>query len=375
MPSTLCASRYPAYNKRTMDGPLIRYAATADNVSIAYWALGQGPPLVQLPALPHSHIQLEWEIPAQRRMFEIAASQRTFVRYDGRGTGLSQRDVEHFSLDTMLLDLDAVVDELGAESATLEGMYNTGAVAIAHAARYPERVSHLILWCPVVDGSVPRNNPQLRALRGLLETNWELFTQTVAHSLIGWSEADTARQFAEVVRAGITQSTLQALLPAIHKLNVWEDLPRVRCPTLVLHRPDNPLVQAGTMERIAASIPNAQLALFEGSSPTPYVGDWRAIARTIGGFLGLKLVARAGATGGRALRLLSMKNESLTAREREVVDLVARGLTNRQIGKELFLAEKTVENHIGRILVKLDLPSRTRLAAYAVEHGLTGKSA
>src|SRR3990172_7082519 len=129
-------------------------------------------------------------------MFEMAAVDRTFVRYDGRGTGLSQRDVERFSLETMLLDLDAVVGELDAESVAVEGVYNRGGVAIAYAARYPERVSHLILWCPVVDGSVPRNNPQLHALRQLLETNWELFTQTVAHALIGWSEPDTAHQFA-----------------------------------------------------------------------------------------------------------------------------------------------------------------------------------
>ncbi|MBI2913790.1 MAG: alpha/beta fold hydrolase [Chloroflexi bacterium] len=358
-----------------MDGPLVRYVSTADGVSIAYWTLGQGPPLLQLPPLPHSHILKEWEIPAQRRMFEMAAAERTFVRYDGRGTGLSQRDVEDFSLESMLLDLDAVVDELDAESVALEGVYNTGAVAIAYAARYPERVSRLILWCPVVDGSIPRDNPQLHALRGLLETNWELFTQTVAHALIGWSEPDTSRQFAEVVRAGITQSTLLALVSAIHGWNVWEELPRVRCPALVLHRPDNPLVPEGTIERVAAAIPHAQLALFEGNSPTPYVGDWRAIARAIGGFLGLTLAARAGATGRRALRLLSMKNEALTPREREIVDLVVRGLTNRQIADELYLSEKTVGNHVGRILVKLDLPSRTRLAAYAVEHGLTGKSA
>jgi DNA-binding NarL/FixJ family response regulator len=70
-----------------------------------------------------------------------------------------------------------------------------------------------------------------------------------------------------------------------------------------------------------------------------------------------------------------MRQESLTRREREIVDLVVLGLTNRQIAEELFLSEKTVENHIGRILVKTDLPSRTRLAAYAIEHGLTSKSA
>ena len=358
-----------------MEGPLVRYVTTADNVSIAYWKLGGGEPIIQLPSLPYSHIRAEWKLPELRRAYELLAVDRTLVRYDGRGTGLSSRDVENFPLETMVADLDAVVGDLFAEQVVLLGVINTGAVAIAYAARYPKRVSHLILWCPVVDGSVHIANPQLNAIRRVLETDWELYTQTVAHSLLGWSEADAARQFAEYIREAISHRTAQAMIAAIHKLNVWDDLPRVRCPTLVLHRPDLPLFPPGTMERVAASIPNAQLALFDGNSAVPYLGDWRPIVRTIYGFLGLTPMAMAGKTGARALRLLSMKNESLSPREREIVDRVVRGLTNRQIAEELYLAEKTVENHIGRILVKLDLPSRTRLAAYAVEHRLTTKSA
>jgi len=77
----------------------------------------------------------------------------------------------------------------------------------------------------------------------------------------------------------------------------------------------------------------------------------------------------------RILRLISRRNEALTDREQEVVQLIVRGLTNREIGEELFLSEKTVENHVGRILDKLELRSRTVLAAYAVEHGLHRRSA
>ncbi len=358
-----------------MDGPLIRYVSTVDGVNIAYWALGEGPPLVQLPALPHSHIRIEWETPEWRRGYELAATAMTVIRYDGRGTGLSQRDVDDFSLEALIADLDAVVNDLDAERVALHGVVNTCPVAIAYAARYPERVSELILWCPVVDGSVHLANPMLQAARQVMVTDWEMFSETVAHSLVGWSEHAAARRFAQLIRAGITQETIQILVPALHKLNVWDELPRVRCRTLVLHRPELPLLPPGTAERVAASIPDARLALFDGSSSAPYVGDWLAIARTISGFLGVTFPGTTGKTGRRAVRLLSMKNDSLTPREREVVDLVVRGLTNRQIAGELYLSEKTVGNHIGRILVKLDLPSRTRLAAYAVEHGLTSRTA
>lgn len=358
-----------------MDPPPIQYVQTSDGVSIAYWRLGAGPVVVQLPSLPYTHVRLEWEIPAQRRLFEMASADVTFVRYDGRGTGLSEREAEEFSLETMLLDLDAVVKDIGAERVTLNAAFYASSVAIAYAARHPERVSHLVLWAPVVDGSGGENSEQLRGLGRLIETNWDLFVQTAAHALVGWQEAEEARQFAEVIREGVTQSTLQRLLPVLVGLDVRDDLARLTCPTLILHRPAMPLAAPGSVERVAASIPSAQLMLFEGRSVSPVVGDWRAPVRAIYDFMGLRPSGKSRSPGGRALRLLNMKADSLTPREREVVGLVVRGLTNREISEELFLAEKTVENHVGRILVKLDLRSRTELAAYAVEHGLAGRSA
>lgn len=358
-----------------MDMPLVRYVATRDGVEIAYWSLGDGPPFIALPPLPHSHIRAEWEIPGLRRMYELGAAHSTLVRYDGRGTGLSRRDVEHFSLETMLLDLEAVIDATGNDPVLLEGVGNSAAVAVAYAARNPGRVSHLILWCPVIDGSIPAGNPRLGALRRLAQADWETFALTVAHSLVGWSEGETARQFAEVVRAGNSPETLLPMVSAIHAINVWDDLARVQCPTLVLHRPAAPIIPAGVVERVVANIPSAQLALFEGASGMPYLGDWRSVARTTKAFVDQGQAPPSVSSSRRALRLLSLKNETLTARERDVVALVVRGLTNRQIAEELYLTEKTVENHIGRILLKLDLPSRTRLAAYAVEHELTSRPA
>jgi DNA-binding CsgD family transcriptional regulator len=210
----------------------------------------------------------------------------------------------------------------------------------------------------------------LQSARQIVSTDWVTFSETVAHGLVGWSETDAARRFAELIRAGINPETILVLVAALHKLDVWDQLPSVRCRTLVLHRPALALLPHSYAERVAAAIPQAQLALFEGSSAVPFVGDWRAIDRTVAEFLGIALPPARASSGNRALRLLSMKSESLTPREREVVGLVVRGLTNREIAEELFLAEKTVENHIGRILVKLDLRSRTQLAAYAVKHGL-----
>ena len=358
-----------------MDSPLIRYARTTDGFNIAYWAVGEGPHLVVLPALPHSHIQMEWAIPEWRRSFELGARACTVVRYDARGTGLSQREGADFLMESMIEDLEAVLDSLGDGPVVLHGPANAAPIAVTYAARHPDRVHGLVLWSPVVDTSIHKANPMLNAARQIIETDWLTFSETVAHGLVGWSESDSARKYAELIREGIDQGRMVALVDQMHTYNVWDLLPKVRCRTLVMHRPGFALPGPGMVEKIASTIPNAQLALFEGSSSAPYIGDWRAVSRAIHDFMGAPGRAPKPVTGQRALRLLNMRAESLTARELDVTALVVEGLTNRQIAAELVLAEKTVENHIGRILTKLDLRSRTQLAAYAVEHGLRNESA
>lgn len=235
--------------------------------------------------------------------------------------------------------------------------------------RHPERVSELVLWCPVIDASVHKSNPMLEAARRIVKTDWETFSETVAHGLFGWSQSESARRYADLIRAGNSPDNILEMVAALHALNVWDELPQVRCRALILHRPALSILPPGTAERVAAAIPGAELALFDGTSSAPYIGNWRPIVHTIAHFLGIRLSDDTSRDGRRALRLLNMRDESLTAREREVVGLVMHGLTNREIAAQLVLAEKTVENHVGRILVKLDLRSRTQLAAYAAEHG------
>ncbi|MEE8346281.1 MAG: alpha/beta hydrolase, partial [Dehalococcoidia bacterium] len=95
--------------------PRIQYAQTKDGVSIAFWTMGEGMPFVVTPPLGWSHIQMELQNPLERTWFERLAERRRLVRYDGRGCGLSARDVTDFSPESFLLDLEAVVDRLGLE--------------------------------------------------------------------------------------------------------------------------------------------------------------------------------------------------------------------------------------------------------------------
>jgi class 3 adenylate cyclase len=266
--------------------PRIQYAKTKDGVSIAYWTLGEGMPLVYMPSLPWSHIQQEWEIPGYRSWYERLAEKRMLVRYDGRGTGLSDREVTDYSLDAHLSDLEAVVDRLSLESLALFGAFNTGPVAIAWAARHPERVSHLVLWCTWARTSDAYRSPQLQAFRALRGEDWETYTETVSHASLGWSEPEEARRMAAYLRECVTQEAAQAAYGAIHEFDVTGLLLQVRSPSLVLHRRQLRLPEVDVARGLVSRMPDARLALLEGTSLMPYVGDMEAVAAAIDEFLG-----------------------------------------------------------------------------------------
>ncbi len=243
--------------------PHIQYAQTKDGVSIAYSTLGEGMPFVHMPH-PFPHLQLDWEMPELRSWYERLAEKRMLVRYDPRGTGLSDRDVTEFSLDTGVRDMEAVVDRLGLERFALWAPVVSGPAGIAYAVRHPERVSHLILWNSGARTTDVMGGPQAQALLQLANADWDVFTETAAHVWFGWSAGEQARRYAAVIRESMTQEALQASVPATLDRDVTELLPQVRSPTLVLHRRETPFPPVDTARGLASRIPNARLLLLEG---------------------------------------------------------------------------------------------------------------
>jgi class 3 adenylate cyclase len=265
--------------------PRIQYAQTADGVSIAFCTMGEGMPLVHMPWMLTNHIELESHIPEARRWYERLAQKRKLVRYDGRGSGLSDRDVTDYSLDAQVLDLEAVVDRLRLERFALLGTAYAGPVAIAYAARHAERVSQLLLWCSWAR-TRDTASPQLRALRQLVDTDWETYTETAAHTVLGWSEGEQARGVAAMMRESVTQEAGQAALRAHREFDVTALLPRVRSPTLVLHRRELRWLDVAIARGLASRIPDARLTVLKGTSGTPVLGDTEAVLRAIDEFLG-----------------------------------------------------------------------------------------
>jgi class 3 adenylate cyclase len=194
--------------------------------------------------------------------------------------------VTDFSLDAHVLDLEAVVDRLSLGRFALLGLLHSGPVAIAYAARNPERVSHLVLWCSWARASDFYASPRLRALRELLEKDWELYTETMSHILWGFSQGEPAHQAAELYRESVTRQALRATVAAFREFDVTDLLPLVRASTLVLHRRQVRLFDVDVARHLASHIPDARLLLQQGDILNPSLGDMEAGASAIDEFLG-----------------------------------------------------------------------------------------
>ena len=264
--------------------PRIQYANTSDGVSIAYWMLGEGEALVHLPWHPISHVLLEWQDPDWRRWYDMLLANRRLIRYDGRGTGLSRRDVSDLSLDALVRDLEGVVDRIGLETFDLLALHHAGFIAIAYASRHPERVSHLMLWCCYARAS-DWWSPDSEAFLPLLE-NWERFTYTKASDRIGWSDGEAAARYAQIMQASIAPEYWRAATTALREFDVTGGLGQLTSPCLVVHRRGIPYPSVGLAEDLASRMPSGNLVFVEGTSRAPYLGDTKAVVGAIDEFLG-----------------------------------------------------------------------------------------
>ena len=263
--------------------PRVQYAQTKDGVSIAYSVMGAGPPLVYLPSVAFSNVQIEWRLPLHGRWYQQLAHGRTLIQYDARGLGLSERNVIGVSLPGLVLDLEAVVDSVDLESFALFAAFRFGPVAISYAVQHPERVSRLILFNTYARGTDIPRSPRHVAIWGLIDTDWELFTETFAHDVLGWPSGDQASQQAELMREGVTPEMFRGY-EAIREADASSLLSQIQTPTLVLHR-RHVVTDLSQGKELAARIKGARLVALEGDENQPFRGDSNAVLRAIDEFL------------------------------------------------------------------------------------------
>ena len=239
-----------------MAEPQVQYAKTSDGVNIAYASMGEGPPLVRLMSFGSAHVQRDWAM--YPGIGQPLARAFRFIWYDSRGTGLSDRDETDFSMEAMMCDLEAVVDCTGLKSFALLAFLDSVPIATTYAARFPDRVSHLIL----VDGwtnwfDFP-GTPTFEAHAALRDKDWTLFTETVARVLMGFDDPRLIDAFGEHMRACIEPETYLAAMAATRSYDVTALLPEVKAKTLVLHNSNNRWISTRVGQKLAAGIPDAR---------------------------------------------------------------------------------------------------------------------
>jgi pimeloyl-ACP methyl ester carboxylesterase/DNA-binding winged helix-turn-helix (wHTH) protein len=262
-------------------GQDIGFARTQDGVKIAYALAGAGYPLVRT-AHWMTHLDWDWRSDVFGPRIRALAGAFRYVRYDGRGWGLSDRDGAVGNVDQWLLDLEAVVDAAGLERFALFGPSGGAATAVRYAARHPERVSHLVILGGVVRGGLERGERSTpvathEAFIRLIEDGWgqdnAAFRQLMTSMLWPAATTEQMRSFNHLQRMASSAATAAQMLRAIAHLNVEAELSRVRCPTLVLHSLHDARVPFDEARLIAAGIPGARLEPLDSPNHTPLLGE------------------------------------------------------------------------------------------------------
>ena len=353
----------------------IRFCRSADGVRIAYAVHGQGPPLV-VSTCWLSHLQHDWESPVWRHFLADLGSFATVVRFDERGYGLSDWDVEDFSLEARIGDLEAVIDHSGVDRFALMGMAQGGPVSIEYTARHPGRVTRLIFY-----GSYAAANPEPTPEQVELS---DTFLQMIK---VGWARPDSAfrRVFTSMMIPDATEEQMRWLdelqrvsvsastAVASQSVRRWADaraaLPQIDVPTLVLHSRGDRMNDFEGSVALAGSIKGARLVALESENHIVLEDEpaWPVFVGEVDAFL----------APDRALAAASHPNgpdgipqhnglDTLSPRELEVLHLAAQGQDNDEIADSLGLSIRTVERHLQNIYVKLDLRGKSARTAAVV---------
>ncbi len=331
---------------------------------VAFVVNGVGPPLVA-PAWWLSHLELDWRDEGFRSFWESIGAGYTLVRYDHPGAGMSDREVRDadLTLEAEVALLGAVLDELSLERVTLLGGSSGGCAAVAFAARFPHRVERLLLYGAYVDGGSIVASEAREAIVGAVRSHWGLGARVLADIFLADAGVAERERFARLQREAASAETAASLLELVYRLDVSAELERVRAPTMVVHRRADRAIPYEQGRALAAGIAGASLIPLEGSAHLPWTGDAESVVRALRSSLAPDEAAPPAVAAEPSEVLLSR-------REREVLALVASGLSEREIAEQLVLSEHTVHRHVANIRHKLGRGSRAAAVAEAARLGL-----
>ena len=279
----------------------IRFCTARDGVRIAYATAGSGPPLVKA-ANWLTHLEYDWDSPVWRHWLAEMVGRHRLVRYDERGCGLSDWEVEDFSFCAWVQDLETVVDTVGLDHFALLGISQGGGVAIDYAVRHPEKVSHLVLYGAYAQGRArrqasPDEAEQHQALKTLAKIGWGLenpaFRQVFSNLFMPEASGEQMRWLDELQRKSTSAENAVQFYEVFGDMDVLDLLPKVRVPTLVLHARDDARVPLDAGRQLAATIPDARFVQLESKNHILLESEpaWGRFVQEVFGFLGTGSVA------------------------------------------------------------------------------------
>ena len=294
-----------------------------------------------------------------------------------RGCGLSDREGVEFSFEKFVEDLEAVIEAAGLGQFVLVGTAAGSAIGMTYAVRHPERVSHLVLYASFVRNKLagsptPLEVEEAQARLKVYELGWPNDTHAYGQFLTSLHMPDTsAEQFQslnDLVRRTTSPANAVALLQTAFRIDVREIVPKVRCPTLVFHSRGDSVIRFEQGRSVAGLIPGARFVPLESRNHVLLDTEpaWQQFVEALDEFLPAA-PARPVGIGGTPL-------DELTTREHEVLELVAQGLDNDAIGKQLHISKRTARNHVSLILSKLGAKSRAEAIVRARDAGFGKKT-
>jgi len=340
----------------------IRFCTASDGARIAWARHGSGPPLVRTSNWL-THLEYDWESPVWRHWLLGLGERNTVVRYDDRGCGLSDRDPPELSLGRWVADLEAVIDAAGLDRFTLFGLSGGSMTAVAYAARHPERVERLVIYGGYARGRARRDEKQRRRLDALVSAvaaGWTdpdpAFRRLFTMQFLPEGTAEQMAWYDELQRRTIEPETAIKLLLARSATDVTQLASRVEVEALVAHATGDRVVPFEEGRDLAGRLPHARLLPLASINHVLLADEpaWPHFLTNLRAFVGAVEPPAAPV--------------DISAREVDVLELVAAGLDNEAIAERLFISVRTVERHLSNTYAKLGVSGKSARAAAAAHY-------
>jgi pimeloyl-ACP methyl ester carboxylesterase/DNA-binding CsgD family transcriptional regulator len=347
----------------------IRFCRRLDGLRLAYAIHGSGPPLVVVSCWL-SHLQHDWQSPVWRHFLDELGGLATVVRYDERGFGMSDWDVDDFSIEARVGDLEAILASAGLERFALLGMSGGSAVAMAYAIAHPEHVSRLILYGTACGEPVtwsPEAWLEEETYRSMIRVGWARedadFRRVFTRRFIPDASEEQMRWFDDLQRMCTSPANAVASRIARLQVDIHDQLPRITAPTIVLQAIGDRTASFDNAVSVSSQIAGSRLVPLQSRNHILLADEpaWSVFIDEVASFLEPDRREMAERPTDRPV-------EALSPRELDVLRLAAEGRTNDEIAAALTLSVRTIERHLSNTYAKLGLSGRAARAGAVAEY-------